>query len=66
MTIIEREISGMRKEIPSGGTSIFYGGASRQVEIKALDDHGAFIMVLEMDVDKDELCINGSFLRHKA
>ena len=50
---------GMRKEIKKETHNI-YGGASRQVEIEALVDHGTFKRVLRMDSAKDEDRINGT------
>ena len=37
-------------------------GASRKVEIKALEEHGAFIRVLGKDVPNDEVCTSGRFV----
>ena len=53
-------MSGMRKEITKGGTYNWYGDAARQVEIRALEEHGKSIRVLSKDSTKDEVCINGS------
>ena len=53
---------GARRNSNGGVTYNWYGGAARQVEIKALEDHGTFRMVLRKDVPKDEVCINGRFV----
>ena len=58
----------MSRETPKEDTYNCYGGASRQVEIEELEDHGVFRRALRKDVPKDEVCINGRFVyttKHK-
>ena len=51
----------MRKATPKEETYNYYGDDARKIEIKALGDHGAFIMFLRKDVHKDEVCVNDRF-----
>ena len=58
----------MRKAIHGGETYKLYRSDARKVGIKALEDHGAFIMVLIKDVPRDGVCTNGSLVytaKHK-
>ena len=45
--------------IPQEETYNFYGDDAVVVEIKAIEDHIAFIMVLSKDVPRDGVCVNG-------
>ena len=56
---------GIRKGISKGGTNNCYGGASRQVQIKALEENGwggGFIRALGKDGPKGEVRIDGRFV----
>ena len=44
-----------------GGTYNWYGGTAREVEIQALEAHGAFLRLLRKGVPRDEACIKGRF-----
>ena len=61
MEIIEQEMPCMSKSTPQE-TYNYYGDASRKVEIKELEDNGAFIAVLSKDVPRDGVRISGTFL----
>ena len=52
----------MRKAIHRGGTNNCYCDASRKVEIKDLEDRGAFMRMLTKDVPNGEVRIDGRFV----
>ena len=53
---------GMRKGVQTGRAYRCYGDNARKVEIGALREHRAFIMVLRKGVPKDEAFVNGRFV----
>ena len=59
---------GAGREIQKEESYNFYGDDARSAEIKALEDHGSFTMVLSKDVPMGGVCIIGRFaytMRHK-
>ena len=59
--VIEQEIPGMMKEIPKDEAYNYYGDDARKVEIDALGDHWACIVVLSKDVHRDGVRVKGRY-----
>ena len=59
--ISDNETHGMRKETPNEETYSKYGGATRKIEIEAIERHGAFIRIPFGHIPKGASLIEGRF-----
>ena len=60
--ILDREMTVLRNEIQKEETYNLYGDSGRNVGLKSLEGHVAFIRLVQWGVPSGEVCINGRFV----